>query len=162
DQGYPTDGVVKKFRCVLPESIAGGLLHLTAKEARYFPPAAVPRGGGWLLTEATPPELDLTNPQLRQVLEFLDPGKYFLRVQEVNFDVLTRSRTWYNLASTAHIRAELSRPESTRLAAMAVLFHTRLTRPILGVILVLLGLSAILRDQNRNVFISAGLCLILC
>ena len=45
---------------------------------------------------------------------------------------------------------------------MAVLFHSRLTRPILGMILVFLGLSVILRDQNRNVFISAGLCLVLC
>ena len=45
---------------------------------------------------------------------------------------------------------------------MAVLFHSRLTRPVLGVILVVLGLSVILRDQNRNIFISAGLCLVLC
>ena len=38
----------------------------------------------------------------------------------------------------------------------------RLTRPLLGFIMVLMGLSVILRDQNRNVFISAGLCLLLC
>src|SRR5262249_43017415 len=57
---------------------------------------------------------------------------------------------------------ELQKPDSTRLAAMAVLFHSRLTRPILGMMLVLLGLSVILRDQNRNVFISAGMCLVLC
>jgi lipopolysaccharide export system permease protein len=38
----------------------------------------------------------------------------------------------------------------------------RLTRPLLGIILVFMGLSIILRDQNRNVFISAGLCLVLC
>ena len=45
---------------------------------------------------------------------------------------------------------------------MAVMFHMRLTRPLLGLILVVMGLSIILRDQNRNVFISAGLCLLLC
>jgi len=33
---------------------------------------------------------------------------------------------------------------------------------VVGIILVMLGLSVILRDQNRNIFISAGLCLILC
>ena len=38
----------------------------------------------------------------------------------------------------------------------------RLVRPVLGMVLVLLGVSVILRDQNRNVFISAGMCLILC
>ena len=66
------------------------------------------------------------------------------------------------MASTAQLYDELQRPESTRLASMAVLFHTRLTRPILGMVLVLLGLSVILRDQNRNVFISAGMCVVLC
>ena len=44
----------------------------------------------------------------------------------------------------------------------AVLFHTRLARPLVGIILVFLGLSVILRDQNRNVFISAGMCVVLC
>jgi lipopolysaccharide export system permease protein len=45
---------------------------------------------------------------------------------------------------------------------MAVLFHFRLTRPIMGMLLVFLGLSVILRDQNRNVIISSGMCLVLC
>ena len=45
---------------------------------------------------------------------------------------------------------------------MAVLFHTRMTRPILGLVLVVMGLGVILRDQNRNVIISAGMCLVLC
>jgi lipopolysaccharide export system permease protein len=45
---------------------------------------------------------------------------------------------------------------------MAVLFHMRFTRPIMGFILVLWGLGVILRDQNRNVFISAGMCVVLC
>src|SRR5258708_1755586 len=65
-------------------------------------------------------------------------------------------------ASTPQLLAELSKPDSTRLASMAVLFHMRLTRPILAMLLVFMGLSVILRDQNRNVFISTGLCLVLC
>ena len=57
---------------------------------------------------------------------------------------------------------ELGKPDSTRLASMAVLFHMRLTRPILGMVLVVMGLSVILRDQNRNLFISAGMCVVIC
>jgi lipopolysaccharide export system permease protein len=98
----------------------------------------------------------------RVLLERIDPGKYFLRTTEVTFETLTRSRTWYTLASTLQIREELNQADSARLSAMAVLFHMRLTRPILGTILLFMGLSVILRDQNRNIFISAGLCLILC
>ena len=161
ESALPRTLTVRKFRCVLPESLAGGLLHLEAAEARFVPPGDGAEGG-WLLTNTTPAiEVNAQSPLAKWVRE-LDPGKYFLRVEEVTFDVLTRNRSWYNLASTAALRAELARPESLRLAAMAVLFHMRLTRPILGVILVLLGLSVILRDQNRNVFISAGLCLVLC
>jgi lipopolysaccharide export system permease protein len=45
---------------------------------------------------------------------------------------------------------------------MAVLFHIRLTRPLLGFLLVLMGLSVILRDTTRNVIVSAGSCLVIC
>jgi lipopolysaccharide export system permease protein len=96
------------------------------------------------------------------ILEFVDEGKYFLHTQEVDFDTITRNRTWFTFASTPRLNAELNKPDSTRLAPMAVLFHMRLTRPVVGMILVLAGLSVILRDQNRNIFLSAGLCLVLC
>src|SRR5439155_7500893 len=66
------------------------------------------------------------------------------------------------MASTTRLYQELQRPESNRLAAMAVLFHARIVRPILGLLLVFMGLAVILRDQNRNVIISSGQCLILC
>src|SRR4029077_4462806 len=154
------DLAVKEFSVVIPESFAGYNINLSAKEARYIPPRPdEPRSGGWLLTETKPETLDNWN---QPDLEMIDPGKYFLHTQNVDFETITRSRTWFVFASTARWRRELSKADSTRTAAMAVLFHMRLTRPILGVILVLMGLSVILRDQNRNVFISAGLCLVLC
>jgi lipopolysaccharide export system permease protein len=40
-------------------------------------------------------------------------------------------------------------------------FHQRLVRPLNGLVLAVFGLAVILKDQNRHVFISAGLCLIL-
>lgn len=162
--GSRADGlVVRRMYVVIPETLAGTLINLSAKEGRYFPPGEGRHKGGWLLTETTPaepPELkDWNQPE---ILEMIDPGKFFLYTQEVDFDTVTRSRIWYSFASTARLREELGKPDSTRMASMAVLFHTRLTRPILGAILVLMGLSVILRDQNRNVFLSAGLCLALC
>jgi len=151
---------IKLFYCTIPPSLAHGLVHLEAEEARYIPPGDGPRTGGWLLTNTTPPQIDnWDNPAL---LEMIDPGKYFLHVQVVDFETLTRRDKWYMFASTARLRDELEKTDSTRLASMAVQFHMRLTRPILGVLLVVLGLSVILRDQNRNIFMSAGLCLIMC
>src|SRR5437868_4080756 len=96
------------------------------------------------------------------IIPRIDSAKFFLHTREVTFDTITRPRTWFIYASTVQLLEELSKPDSTRLASMAVLFHTRLTRPILAMILVLMGLSVILRDQNRNVFISAGVCLVIC
>lgn len=152
--------VVSDFYVTIPEGVLRNMVHLSAAEAHYVPPGEGPRTGGWLLTGTHPAEIDhLDSPE---VLEQIDPGKFFLHTREATFDALTRRPTWYVWASTLQLHHELQKPESMRLASMAVLFHMRLTRPILGMVLVLLGLSVILRDQNRNVFISAGMCLVLC
>jgi lipopolysaccharide export system permease protein len=162
--------LVKEFYVVIPQNIAGALINLSAVEAHYVPPGqgtytgvdgfSSDRRGGWLLTRTTPAELENWNN--KEVLESIDPGKYFLKTAEVDFDVITRARNWYNFASTARLCSELRKADSARLAAMAVLFHTRLVRPLLGFILVLSGVALILKDQNRNIFISAGFCVGLC
>jgi lipopolysaccharide export system permease protein len=154
--------VVKEFACLLPETIARNLIHLSAAEAYYYPPGDGPcGGGGWLLTGTQPEELG-EEWKNTSVLEVLDTGKYFLHTKSVDFEMVTRPRTWFVFASTPQVFNELHKADTTRLAPMAVLFHMRLTRPILGLLLVFMGLSVILRDQNRNVFISTALCLLLC
>lgn len=151
--------MVQDMSCMIPASASQSQndLYIRAKAAFYKAPGEGHGGGGWLLTEAEPRILPRS-----PVLDVLESGKYFLHTQEVDFERLTRSRTWYVFASTYQLLSELNRPDSTRLASMAVLFHSRITRPVLGFLLVLMGLSVILRDQNRNVFISAGLCLVIC
>ncbi|HEY7313619.1 MAG TPA: LptF/LptG family permease [Gemmataceae bacterium] len=151
------DRTVKWLQVTIPETVAGTLLHLTAAEARYVPGAGR-RRGGWELVGTRPADV----PPIPGILDQRDSGRYFLHTREVDFEAVTRNPNWFIMASTPQLYDELQRPESTRLAAMAVLFHTRLTRPILGMVLVLMGLSVILRDQNRNVIISSGMCLVLC
>jgi lipopolysaccharide export system permease protein len=153
--------IVKPFSCVIPGNVGGHLIEIFATEARYVP--RDPRNslsGGWLLTGATPASVD--GWDRTDVLEPIDPGKYFLHTQEVDFDAVTRQAKWFELASTSRLFSELQRTDAVRVPDVAVLFHMRLTRPILGMVLVFMGLSMILTDQNRNVFISAGLCLVLC
>jgi lipopolysaccharide export system permease protein len=161
DVALRRDKMVKEFNCLIPESVARNSINITAKEAYYYPPGDGPcGGGGWLLTNTEPKELE--GWAAPSILEVLDSGKFFLHTKEVDFDAVTRPRTWFIYASTMRLLAELNRPDSTRLASMAVLFHMRFTRPILGLLLVLMGLASILRDQNRNVFISTALCLVQC
>jgi lipopolysaccharide export system permease protein len=149
--------IVYKFVCVLPEGL-GDRLHIQAEEARYIKGTGS-RRGGWELLRAQPAEKVDPVPG---VLDVLDTGHYFLYTHEVDFDMVTRNPNWFTTVSTWRLFSELNNSDSRGLATVAVLFHTRLTRPLLGMVLVLMGLSVILRDQNRNVFISSGLCLVLC
>jgi lipopolysaccharide export system permease protein len=154
---------VHLFCVTIPENIADGLIHLIAQDALYVPPKEGEHfSGGWMMTNTKPAQVDkLDTSKLHDTLEMIDPGKYFLRVQDVDFATITRPRNWYVLTSTSQLYNEMEKSDSLRLSAMAVLFHMRLTRPVIGMLLVMLGLSVILRDQNRNVFISAGMCLII-
>jgi len=159
---------VQDVHCNIKPPIAeGNIININAKEARYIPPTPdhKPRTGGWLLVGAKAnPDLDSwKNWKRTDVLEPINDSKVFLYTQEATFEAVTRDqRKWFYLASTFRIFQELGKADVERLPQMAVLFHMRLTRPILGMILVFLGLAVILRDQNRNVFISAGQCLVLC
>jgi lipopolysaccharide export system permease protein len=149
---------IKKFRVMIPEKVGGNMLHISAEEARFHPSPDDPPHGQWELTGCFPRNLE----SIPGVLEVRDDSRYFLTVKSVDFDALVRDPKWFTLASTRRLYQELQRPDSTRLAAIAVMFHGRLTRPILGMVLVLMGLSVILLDQTRNVIISAGFCLVLC
>ena len=152
---------VTEFEVVIPKELAGVMLVLTAQEAVYVPPGADKATGGWLMTNTKPATLDSTFGD-GSFLEQIDSGRYFLHTRSVDFQTLTRNPNWYQLSSTSQIYSELDKPEAGRQAPMAVLFHMRLTRPLLGMLLVFMGLSVILRDQNRNVILSSGMCLVLC
>jgi lipopolysaccharide export system permease protein len=151
--------VVHNFRLAVLAQTAGnmGLIHMTAEEAYYTPLG--PRRGKWEMIGVNPPNQETWNPD---ILQPVDKGRFNLIVKDADFEALTRNPNWYQLASTWRLHEELERPEMGRQSQVAVLFHMRLTRPILGILLVFLGLAVILRDQNRNVIISSGMCLVVC
>lgn len=160
--GFRNERKVKGFFVTFPESAPSGILHLTAEEAVYVPAGTAELSGGWQLYNCTcTPEI-LDDAALPQTLRPLGPRRYFLTTRDVDFDTLAHGPGWFSLASTTALRDVLNNPDPRRMAPVAVLFHMRLTRPLAGMLLVLLGLAVILRDQNRHVFISAGLCLCVC
>lgn len=148
---------IQRLCAAIPPHIAGNLIHLSSEEAHYT--TVGPRQGVWELTRTTPAEIDL---EPNSVLEVVDKGRYRLHVRDVTFDALTRRTNWYVWASTQRIWEELCRADVNRQLGMAVIFHQRLARPVVGILLVMLGISMILRDQNRNVVLSIGGCLMLC
>jgi lipopolysaccharide export system permease protein len=160
-EGY---AAVRRERKVLwlyvtfPEGGPTGMAHLTAKEAYYVPPGNGPQSGGWMLYSTTP---DLSEGALPPNLERVGVGRYFLHTREVDFDTVTRGANWYAFASTPKLRELLAKPEARRQPQVATAFHMRLTRPLVGLLLTIMGLAIILRNQNQNVFLKVGFCLIL-
>lgn len=156
----PIDQSVSHLHCTIPDAQGSGLVHLSATEARYVPPGAGPFTGGWLLNGVTPPVLpDWDNTRLARMI---DPGRWFVYTRDVDFNAMTRNGTWYMLFSTSDLNDYLHRTDSRRLDGVAVVFHMRLARPVIGFLLVVMGLAVILRDPNRNMYLSAGLCLVIC
>ncbi|MCS7015600.1 MAG: LptF/LptG family permease [Gemmatales bacterium] len=150
--------LVYNLTVTIPERLTGSLQHIRAQEARYIPPGTDHYSGGWLLLDTTPKTLpeNWNCP----VLEMIDPGKFFLRTERVDFDLITRPPGWFQYASTWMIFQELQRPETIGLSLLAVQFHLRLTMPLLTLIMTVIGLSLLLRDHQRNLFLNTGLCLV--
>jgi lipopolysaccharide export system permease protein len=160
-----TGFLIYNFQCIIPTEVFGILTTLSANEARYVPPGSGPRTGGWELSGTIPEEVE--NLPKNLCLEQIDKGKYFLKVLKIDFEAMTRHQNAFLLSSTSQIYHELNGDDSRQGAnsldrKKAVLFHSRLTRPLLSIVLVVLSLSIILGDQNRNIYISVGMCLGVC
>jgi lipopolysaccharide export system permease protein len=156
--GFRRELRVKGFYANFAESAAAAVNDVQAEEAVYVP-AEGTRPAGWVLFNTKP---EVVPEPLPPTLTPLGPRKYFLATREVDFDALTRGSKWYSYASTAKLRDILSRPDPRRMAPVAVLFHMRYTRPLVGFLMVMIGLTIILRDHNRHVLVSAGTCLVMC
>jgi len=156
-EAYRNDLKVMQFEYTSNADTTSGLVHLTAAEAVYVPKSKDPLSGGWRLLNTKPETLSVKPPEN---LVPIVPGQYFLKTNEIDFDAVTRRATWFVFAPTSRLWNLLQKPEAGRQSQIAVLFHMRLTKPLTALLMVLLGLAVILRDQNRHVFISAGYCLI--
>jgi lipopolysaccharide export system permease protein len=154
--GFRKDRKVERMNITFPETSPSGMLHMTVEEALYVPKGEGPLTGGWMLVRTVPDSFDGPLPSN---VTALGTGRFFLKVEDADYDAVCRGGTWYVYASTSRLREMLIDPEPRRRGKMAVLFHTRLTRPLVGAIMVVMGISIILWNPNRHIIIGAGLCL---
>lgn len=155
--GFRRDRKVDRLSITFPESSPSGMVHMTAEEGVFVPKRGDdPLTGGWMLTRAQPETFEGALPVN---VTALGTGRYFLKVTDADYDAVCRGGTWYVYASTAKLRELLADPEPRRRVKMAVLFHTRVTKPLVGAVMAFLGLAIILANPNRHVIVSAGLCL---
>jgi lipopolysaccharide export system permease protein len=142
---------------------------LLAENAYYRPPEAG-RPGGYLLRGVTQPkqltELPTALRDGKPVIHspadtpWLKPGECFV-VSEVDFEQLSGGDAWRRYSSTPQLISGLRKGSLDYGADVRVTVHARVVQPFLDMTLLFLGLPLVLTRESRNVFIAAGLCLLL-
>ena len=170
---------VLNFNATLPVQILGVIRELQAKQARYIGPEnpRAPLKGGWLLRGA---RISLKDPGSDEPLKtdllvrlddlkgfpppVGDPGDlegetYFLK-SDLTFQAVSRSRQWYQFASTMDLMHSLSDPaNSSERMEIAVFLHGRILRSLLSLNLMFLSLPIVLGGVGGNMFINLALSL---
>ena len=145
---------VKPAHITLLPHLAGSLVELRVDEAKYVPPGAGSPSGGWLLNGVRSANV----PRIEGVLEPVESGGHFLHTT-VTFDQISRQHQWFQFSSTTDLLAELRNPASRRRPEMAVLLHSRFTKPLAAMTLLLLGLPFVLSGADRRIVSLVGMSL---
>jgi len=164
---YANEDRLEKPRFMLGRSMGAIGRHLLADNAYY---KRLETGlGGWLLVGVQLPENLAGLPSLivdeRPLIlspsdtPWLEPDQCFV-VSEVDFQKLAVGRLWRRYASTPQLIAALRDPSQNLGLDAKVTIHSRVVQPLLDVTLLFLGLPLVLARENRNVFLAAGLCLL--
>ncbi len=139
-------------------------------EVAYYHPAEDDRPAGYLLDDVRTPE-DLPEIEsfylddLPVVLSprdtpWLEPDQCFV-VSDISFNQLVAGSAWRQYSSTPELIAGLHNPSLDFSADVRVAIHARILQPVLDMTLLLLGLPVILSRENRNVFVAAGMCVLI-
>lgn len=141
---------------------------LQAGEARHHVATAERPAGYWLTDVTKPADID-RRPSLvidgEPVLltshdtPWLEPGDCFV-ASRVPFARLTGERSANRFAATTDLIAVLRNPSLGSGANIRVAVHSRFVQPLLDASLFLMGISLVLVGRERNLFVAAGLCLV--
>jgi lipopolysaccharide export system permease protein len=153
----------------LPLHLSGFGVQLTAREACYHD-ADGDRPAGYLLQGVTQPaqlaKIDSLIVDGQAVIlsprdtPWLQEDQCFV-VSAVSFEDLAANRLWQSFSSTAELISRLRNPSLDFAADVRVMVHARIVQPMLDIALLMLGLPVVLSRESRNVFFSAGLCVLL-
>ncbi len=153
----------------LPQHVHGYGVQLTAREACYHD-AQDDRPGGYLLRGVIQPahlkKIDSLVIEDQPVIlsprdtPWLEPDQCFV-ISKVRFEDLAASSLWQTFSPTTELIARLRNPSLDFSADVRVAVHARLVQPMLDITLLMLGLPVVLSRESRNVFFSAGLCVLI-
>lgn len=163
-KAIPQEMVVKNMSCTVPTQLGGTMYHFYAKEARFvtagtlLPDGSRPTSAGWLLSNITK-SAEPPTEGIQGVILPLNTGQIFVKVEQMDFRRMTRTKTWYQYASLLEITFEMESTGAQQLSCLATQLHQRLAAPMVTLVTIALGLGIFLRESSRNVFLNTGLCL---
>lgn len=91
--------------------------------------------------------------------DWLNDDQIFI-VSNMNFQQLVNGDQLLNYASTLELIENIRNPSQDYGAGLRVTAHNRLLRPLLDISLLLLGLPIVASKRDRNLFVAAGLCVV--
>lgn len=147
-----------------PESggmVAEQIVTLQAKSAVFLKQTRT-HPNGWLLkeTEQAYDNLPLTEMGRTVVKKTSKPGEVFV-LSDITFDRLASGDTNYEMLSTWELMRRVRSPSYSRVSVrkQCLHLHARITRPVLDILTVLLGLPLVARRGNHgllsNLFLSS-------
>jgi len=152
--GDPKLEHVSDFVCIIPTPDKK-LSFLTARDAYWRDDG---QRKGWFLDGLGPkdyPTQGLAN------VHVWGRGQAFVETEK-GFRQMTRVKRWYQFLSSSELWSNLQDPSTPRRRHMMVAFHMRITKPLMNIILVFLGLPFVLNRYDSNAVISLGICVVLC
>lgn len=151
-----------EFTLPTPE-IAQELVTLKAAEAHYLKKSDG-RPAGWLLKGVAPrfDQLSLTPHGARSVLPANDPADLFI-VSPIDPEMLYNRTQNFRYVSTPELVRRIRNPAygTDTIRSQSIHLHSRLTKPIVGVIALLITVPLILMKESRNVVGNVALCTLL-
>jgi len=152
----------------LPPEIVGFGSQLIAEDAYYCEPKEG-RPRGYRLDDVEEPKGLSERPSLyldgQPVIlspsdtDWLESDQCFV-VSEISFDQLAAGNAWRQFSSTSELIRGLHNPSLDFAPDVRVTVHARMVQPFLDITLLLLGLPLVVSRQQRNVFVAAGLCVL--
>lgn len=148
------------FMLPMPQMVTDFQEPIRAEFAAFYP-AQGKRAAGWLLKNAEPAftELKLTKEGHQIVLPHKNGRDLFLKLG-LTFDQLQNRNTGYRYLSTPDLLDRIRHPTSQAASnrAQVMHLHSRLTRPILALISVLLVIPLVLRKERDSLVANVATC----
>jgi lipopolysaccharide export system permease protein len=140
--------------------VATVLTPVTAKEAVSIEPGP-DQPAGWLLSGFKPPLTDLPLTEFGRTLirPGPEPDTLFVRT-DITFDQLYRRDSSFEYLSTRELINRVQNPSYNyqSLRSQSMYLHSRLTKPIMNLVVLLVGVPFIVRKESSSLLKNVGMC----